>query len=269
MGYLGRAMPWDRAIDLYVNVGSTPEFVLLASKASLQPAERPVLVSGDKHLLRVWLLQSSGAGVAPAIQTLAAGEAMVVAGKVNAAAAALLFSATGFVEVDDGSGRHYEAQLDLTPNALRDAFGEDSALVCTVDVEVQNSTNSQRRTRQFQVRVNKGVYTNEATPTPAEPAYPAASALLTGGVDTANLKRGTKNLAAGNYQSVAVAFTTGFATPPTTVVAWLMKKAGAAAFRVDVNWDDIDEDGFTVDLGDAVPDDAALGDYRIGWLAIL
>ena len=68
---------------------------------------------------------------------------------------------------------------------------------------------------------------------------------------------------------MAVTFATPFSAAPTTVLAWLLKKAGAEALRVDVNWDDVDEDGFTVDLGAAVPDDAALGDYRIGWLAIL
>jgi hypothetical protein len=39
--------------------------------------------------------------------------------------------------------------------------------------------------------------------------------------------------------------------------------------RVDVIYVEIDASGFTVDLGDAVPNDALLGDYRIGWLAIL
>ncbi len=262
-------MSWDRAIDLFLNIGSSPDFVLLASKSTLQPAERPILVSGDKHLVRVWLVQPGPAGTTPTLQTLAVGEVMVIAGKLKASAATLLFSATGFVAVDNGDGMHYEADLDLTPTALRDAFGEESAILCSVDVEVQNSSNSKRRTRQFVARVNKGVYTNETDPAPATPAYPAAAALLTSGTDTAILKRGTKNLAAGNFEGVPVAFATAFAVAPTTVHAWAMKKAGAPAISVTVNYDQVTAAGFTVDLGDAIPGDAVLGDYRFGWLAIL
>jgi hypothetical protein len=262
-------MPWDRAIDLYLNVGNTPEFVLLASRATAEPAQRPVWVSGDKHLVRLWLVQPNATATLFTLSTLAAGDAIVLAGKRSASSQALLFSASGFALVEDEQGPRYEAQLDLTPAGLRDAFGDDTALGCTVDIEVQNSTNTLRRTRQFPVRINKGVYTNEVTPTPAEPAYPAPAALLTGGADTANLKRGTHQLVAGDFQGVAVAFATAFASQPSTVHAWLLKKAGAAAMRVDVNYDEIDASGFTVDLGDAVPNDALLGDYRIGWLAIL
>lgn len=169
-------MPWDRAIDLFVNLGSAPEFVLLAGKSSVQPGERPVLVSGDKHLVRVWLLQAASPGEIPSLQTLAAGDVLILAGKLKASAAALLFSATGFALVETG-GSHYEAELDLTPTALRDAFGDESALLCTCEIEVQNAANTLRRTRQFPVRVNKGVYTNEADPAPAAPAYPAPEAL--------------------------------------------------------------------------------------------
>lgn len=260
---------WDRSLDLFVNVGTSPEFVLLASRASLQPAERPVLVSGDKHLLRVWFLKPGAAGVAPTILSLDVGEQIVFAGKTTPAAAALIFSATGFIEVNDADGLHYEAELDLTSDALRNAFGDDASLTAFADFEVQNGANTLRRTRQFSVLVRRGCYTNDAVPTPAEPAYPAPGALLTSGPDTANLKRGTKQLAAADYAAVAIAFATEFATPPTLVQAWLLKQAADPGMSVTVNHDSITTAGLTIDLGAEVPAGAALGDYRVGWLAIL
>ncbi|MBI5770847.1 MAG: hypothetical protein HZA93_23925 [Verrucomicrobia bacterium] len=169
-------MPWDRSIDLFVNVGTAPEFVLLSSTSSRQPAERPVLVSGDKHLVRLYLLDATTAGVAPTLKTLATGDQIILAGK-KGGLGTLLFSADDFLEVDDATGKHYEATLDLTPNALEMAFGDDAALVVVCEVEVQNSANTGRRSRQFSVRVNKGVYAGEATPAPAEPQYPAAESL--------------------------------------------------------------------------------------------
>lgn len=167
---------WDRAIDLFVNVGTSPEWVLLASKSSLSPAERPLLVTGDKHLVRLWLVQPGAAGAAPSLLSLAVGDVVVLAGKTKASSPDLLFSATGFVVNAEG-GTHYEALLDLTAQALIDALGDETALTVTCEVEIQNSTNSQRRTRQFPVRVNRGVYTNESDPEPSEPAYPSADAL--------------------------------------------------------------------------------------------
>lgn len=194
-------MPWDRRLDLFVNVGAPPEFVLLAGKASREPAQWPVIVSGDKHVVRVWLLDATVGGGPPAILTLAAGEVMILAGKARAAATELLFSATGFAPIDTGAGTCYEAALDLTSNALKEAFGDDAAIAVLVDVEVENAANTLRRTRQFQAVVRRGVYTNEAEPTPAAPAYPAPEALQlrvpTGGLvrfkdgDTLQLKNKT------------------------------------------------------------------------------
>lgn len=93
--------------------------------------------------------------------------------------------------------------------------------------------------------------------------------VILSGLDTAPMKRGTKNLATGDFEAVAVAFPTSFVDVPRTVHVWLMKKAADALILAVLNHDSITADGFTVDLSSAVPVGAVLGDYRLGYLAIL
>jgi hypothetical protein len=260
-------MNWDRSIDLFVNVGMTPDYVLLASRGALQAAEMPVLVSGDTHPIRLWLLKPAAPGTPPLDLALAVGDQIIVSGR-KSDGSELLFVATDFVRVDDADGLHFEGTLNLKSQMLADAFGSDTAILVTVQVEIENSGNTAGRSRQFRARINKGIYNGEFDPTPVAPAYPQPGALLTTGTDTATLKRGTINLAAGDTAK-AILFVTPFSAPPTNYRAWVMKKAGADAIQAFECHDTVTEAGFTAELGAAVPPDAVLGDYKLGWIALI
>lgn len=251
---------WDRSIDLFVNVGSSPEFVLLASKTSLAPAERPALVSGDKHTLRLWFIQPpSAGGQGNTILMLDPDDRIVVAGKVSASADDYLFTVAGFAEVTDSGGTRYEAVADLNTEELYNALAGENAILGIVELEVQNNDNTQRRSLQFPIRINRQAYAGEIDPVPA----------VTNAMDTLTQKRGTIDLDPGEDGPVTVEFETEFSGVPSQVRAWITKKAGAPAIQAFENHDSITEAQFTVDLGNAIPADAVAGDYKLEWIALL
>lgn len=262
-------MATTRNVDLYLNLARPVDAVLLAGRGGLTAAEPPVFIAGEYPTLRFQFLNPSIVhGVAPSVEVLEAGD-VIVFGLKKKAGGTLLVSATGFVLVGSGNERRYEAAVNFDTEALTNAFGDDAVISAVGEVRIQNAANTRRKPYQFRCTVRGRIYDGESAPVAAEPQYPAPESVLTNGADTAAIKRGSIDLDPADYEGVAVAFATEFSAAPTMVRAWVQKKAGAAAIQCFENHDTVTAAGFTVDLGAPVPADAAAGDYKLAWLAIL
>ena len=78
------------------------------------------------------------------------------------------------------------------------------------------------------------------------------------------VKAGTVNLSEGD-ESKAIAFDTPFASTPRGVTASLLRPSGGGSFTVDVDDSTLDETGFTVRFGAAVPGP----NYKVSYIAVL
>jgi hypothetical protein len=261
-------MSWSRALDLFINNGQTLDYVLLRSLVDMGAADRPLLVGGDRFLFRLWFIEPSISGGAPTIVALSQDAQIVVAGRISLAGAVILFAATGFAAVNSLGGLHYEAEVNLNTDEITAALGNDIAMLCAVEVQVQSPDNTERRTKQFTARLNRSGFAGLLSPTPSTPEYPTPDVLLTNGMDTANIKRGFAEPAVGD-SGVAFVFSTVFATAPRTVNVWTSHKAGKDQILCELVHETIMPAGFSVVLGAQIPVGTVAGDYRVHYLAIL
>jgi hypothetical protein len=176
-------MAWSRIINFYLNVDSlgTASRALLDGTSSAPLNDDPRLTLGDKHKVRLWFRAPQGQSTTSSQVRLDAGSVIVFAAKKTSAlnGSILLFSTDTFTEALDGTDYYYEGTVDLATSNSLAAFGaSDTSIAITVDVEVQNADNTERVTLQFPAIFRRQGYAGEASVTPAEPVYPAPSAIV-------------------------------------------------------------------------------------------
>jgi hypothetical protein len=171
---------WTKRIALYFNVDSGGSAPLLDGKSSTQRSAAPVFVQGDKVRLELWFRSLAASPLnASTVAQLVAGSKIAVAAKQLTALdePAVLFSAFDFVEGGSGDDLYYYADLDLNTQEIDDLFDteDETSAAIRVDIEIQNSDNTDRLTLQFDATLKQQVYDNGLAATPgAPPAYNAA-----------------------------------------------------------------------------------------------
>lgn len=167
-----------RVVDLLVNTARPPGAVLLARRSELLPAEAPVLVDGEKVLLRVqWVAPAATLEGAPAVVALEAGDVILFSLKTRASDATLLASGTGFLASGVGAELRYEALVNLDTAPMAAAVAEEPVIAAIGEIRVQNAANTARKSYQFPVTLRRRVYAGEGDPVAANPQYPAADAV--------------------------------------------------------------------------------------------
>lgn len=173
-------MTFARVFDLYVDVAAAGGPNPLLQGLNGSPLTALISwVQGDCFTLRIhFRLVAAGFGAATTAIAVDDGDEIVLAAKVNASDAALVFSASGFEKVVSGSDIYYQASLDLNTVELAAAL-TGASLVVLVDLELQNNDNTRRLTFRFATTIIAQAYDGEGDPTPAAPAYPSPAALVT------------------------------------------------------------------------------------------
>lgn len=173
-------MAIPRFLDLYIDADRPMGEKCVLDGTSGAIRETAVqMMQGDIFTLRIHFRRRTGVNTASTAESITAGDVIVIAGKVNAAATATLFYQDSFTEVVDGADTYYQGSLSLAGSEIVTAIANASTLAAVVDLEVQNGDNTARITYRFEVTINAQVYKGtESTPTPSTPVYPAASALM-------------------------------------------------------------------------------------------
>jgi hypothetical protein len=255
-------MSWIRVLNLYLDLSAfgRPGTPLLDGLSSSPLPVSTTLIANDKFLLRIWPRekQPTQGGSSLPLQ-LPASSQIVFAGKKKGSlsGSTLLFSATGFTEIQDGVDFYYQTILNTQTTELGSAMAAltEESLLSVVDIEVQNSGNTERCTFQFEVAVKQQAYAGEASPSPSSPTYPNPSDLVT-------KNRGTVTVANGvDFHTV-----TGLALSfvPAQVLVQTRKPAGGANLFATTRDASITADGFTVDLSGQT---TAAG-YKLDYLLI-
>ena len=144
---------------------------VLSGTTSNTQQDRVAFVAGDTLTLRLYFRRRAGTGTASTAVDLAAGSAIVVAGKADLTSIDALFSATGFTA--DLASHFYYATLDLTTTGLATLLATATSAAVYVDVEVQDATNAKRITYRFLATVYKQAYTGTEGLVDGNPPYPA------------------------------------------------------------------------------------------------
>ena len=183
-------MIWDRVGSLYIDVDAMGGNPLLDGKTNAALTVTPTFIQGDAFLIRLYFRRkSANTGGASAAIEQNVSDNIVLAGKATAqiAASELLFSVSSFETGGAGDDLCYQGILSLDSAAMRSAMSSVSSLPVTIDVEVQNTDNTERATFQFAAIIKKQAYNNESTPTPAAPLYPAPNQLMLKHADGASI----------------------------------------------------------------------------------
>lgn len=249
---------------------------LLLSKASRTALDTLKLGETAIDGCNLWLLDPPAtAGDAPVPAAIPAGfTKAIVCGRALEDVEAMTEAADPLFSMVVGAGDlvgaddtlHYESSLNLNVAALVTALEGQRTLQVLIDIDLENDDATARRRLVMQANglVYRAVYRGtEGVPTSGSPSYPVPGALLTTGVDSATIKRGTITVANG-AGSQAVVFTTPFALAPSTVQAWLMTPSGGAIIECAIDWSTIATTGFTAVFGALMP----TGTYKLGWMAL-
>jgi len=171
---------WTKRIALYVDVDSAGGAPLLSGKSSTRLSSKPTFIQGDKVRLELWFRSLASSPLnASTVAELVAGSKMAVAAKQSGELDSdkVLFSAFDFALDGTGDDICYYADLDLNTQEIDDVFTEEDEATADikVDIEVQNSDNTDRLTFQFDATLKQQVYDNEPPTTPGTPPnYSAA-----------------------------------------------------------------------------------------------
>lgn len=173
-------MSWDLAEAFYLNVGSQVGVALDYNGNGLSTRADPFsLRLADIFTARLFLYDGILSTTPIAIP---AGYVMILAAKKlvsDVPTGDVLFNATGFTGVTVDGKQAYEAELSLDTPELDTALGSASELECQCDLEIQNASNTKRKTFSFKVKILPQSYAGETSPTPGTPLYPAAAAIIT------------------------------------------------------------------------------------------
>lgn len=254
---------WDRVLSLYIDVTAFAQgrrclLDRLTSSASLQQA--PTAIQGDKFKLRLYFRARSSvaSGSSTSVQ-LDPGFAIIYAGKWRDGldSEELMFLAENFVEVEADGLWYYESTLNLNTEELQELFESQSekTLLFITDIEVQNGSGDPA-TFQFETQIRRQAYAGEASPTPATPAYPAPSSILTSGnVGVIDIPDGQDH--------VDVDLTAwSLVEAPTCVLPAVIKPNAAAANLMAVGVSTITNTGFRIHFSA----DAPTGTYKATYL---
>lgn len=173
-------MAWVKRIALYLDIEEAAGDPLLDGTTSNARSSAPVFVQGDKFRLELYFRAPANSPLnASSAQQLPAGSVVMLAGKLTTEldAAPALFSAGPFSEAGAGDTLCYAADLDMATVELTAAFAAaaETSLTVRVDVEVQNSDNSDRLTYQFDVTVKQQAYGPGTTSGSGAPTYVTAA----------------------------------------------------------------------------------------------
>lgn len=163
--------------DIYLDRGKPggQSCVLNGTSCSLTAANHQ-LIQGDKLRLRVYFRTVAGFGTASTSVTLDTGDVMVLAGKLatTPGAADALFSCSSFVQGASGTDNYYEGVLDLNTTDLATALGAALYVDCSIDIEIQNVSNTERLSYRLTARVHKQALIGTEGTTSGNPPYPAS-----------------------------------------------------------------------------------------------
>ena len=184
---------WSRTVDLYLDVNAVGGLQPILDGTSSAQGEAPVFISGDRFLLRLWFRVPAATGQSSGPAQLPSGFNLVLAAKAAPAEGEkiadlpTLFYADGFSEVGADDELHYESMLDLNTAELAAALASASSVAVWIDVEVQQSGNTERATFRIATTVYRQVYEDQAQPTPGAPPYPSPGELVCRHADGASL----------------------------------------------------------------------------------
>jgi hypothetical protein len=251
-------MSWEKVRNIYVDVRSVGATAKLLFGTTSQALGQTVeFIQGDLFKLRIhFRLPDENAGTS-VVQTLPAGSVLVVAAKPASMLALpiVLFYADGFAQVGTGDDICYEADLNLNTTELASALLAAESAAIAVDIEVQNTGNTNRISYRFEATVLHQAYAGESTPTPGTPPYPAPGSLLTKASGTQAITSGADDV---TITGLALAFI------PAQVIVSVRKPAGGVNLFATIRDASISADGFIADLSADAP---ATG-YKLDYLCI-
>lgn len=251
-------MSWDRVRDLYIDIRTAGGLATLLKEKTSNAAALPlVFVQGDKFTLRLFFRTPDESAGTSAVVQLPAGFVVAIGAKPAAmmGLSTLLFFEDTFAEAGSGDDIYYGATLDLNTTELAAALLASNSVDVTIDVEVQNSDNSERMTFQFGATIYRQSYSNEADPTPGTPTYPTPSTLLVKHCGTAAVTAAASSV---TVTGLALDFT------PAQVLVSIRKPAGGDNLWATVRDASISADGFIADL--SAP--AVGAGYKLDYLLI-
>lgn len=174
---------FERALDLFLNMRQSERVRLFASSTSAVELPSLTLVEGDAFTLRLHPRQRGATQTSPTEAVdLPVGTSIVAALKdKDALDGDLLAKAEGFTEASLGDDTWQQATFNLNTTELLAAVDGRSRLECRLDIEIQNTDNSERVTFQIPVIVIAEAFgADDADPTAADPGYPAKENLVLG-----------------------------------------------------------------------------------------
>jgi hypothetical protein len=256
-GTLAR-MSFNLEQDLFIDIDAPGGAAcLLDGKSSNGLQNSPTYIQADCFPLHLYFRARNGAGT-PSDNIDLATLNILLGAMVAPADASEIFSANSFVSGVDADGdTYYAAALNLDTTELATALSGKKSITATVTLEIENPDNSARLSYQFQVTI-QATTSGATSPTPATPAYPAPSLLVT-------KIRGTVALTSG----ASVIAVTGLNLPSVPAQVLLtIRKPTAGADNVPIGGvadDSLSVDGFSVALTAAVPTSG----YKLDYLVIL
>ena len=168
---------WVKKSALYIDVSKAGGAAcLLTKKASTLASAKPVYIQGDKFRQELYFRQVAASTLnASSTVELPAGSKVVFSGKLNTQldSETLLFSCFDFVADGAGDDLCYYAELDLGGSELFNYFdqNDETSADVLIDIEVQNSDNTDRLTFQFAATVKQQVYDTEPATEPGTPPH--------------------------------------------------------------------------------------------------
>jgi hypothetical protein len=228
-----------------------PGGVLLQDLVSTTPQSSLGVVQDDQFVIQLFprTLSNVIGGTSSTLQ-LSSGSSIIF-GLKTVGGESLLDDATAFTEYTDGSGNwYYGSTLTLDGDAVAAALGDDPSVACIGEIRITDATGAVKR-YQFYITLYAAVYLgDEGTISAPEPGtvltFAAGSQAVASGVD---------------FVTVTDLALSG---APALIIPQLVKADGTKAnigCFLRAGWT---EEGFTVDLTAATPDDT----YVLTWAIV-
>ena len=237
-------MSWDRVRKFYVDVDAGGGPPLLNGTKSSRVSNAPTFIQADHFPVRIYFRTIIASTEPTNSIALPTDSKMVIAAKSkdNLTSPSLLFFADDFTEVVEGNDTYYGADLDTNTIELNNLLNSKDRANIIVDIEVQDATNAERTTFQFEAVAKKQVYGNESAPSSAIPSSSVSA--------TVSLSAST---ASGSITDLGLGYT------PSQVLLTVSKPAGGANIWATAVDGSLSSDGCDFDLSAAPP----TADYKL------